>query len=121
MTNASQTDASALLAQLKHTGRRHAENLEGLRRISAHYQSEITRLDAEIDSLSETLAHVPPPTDPATVDATFQAKLRIVELERDRDTLRHEQGLLEPQIAETEGLIGDNTAAIEKLEAKVGL
>jgi hypothetical protein len=42
MTNVSQTDASvpqdldALLAELEYRGRRHAENLAGLRRMDAH-------------------------------------------------------------------------------------
>jgi uncharacterized protein YukE len=120
MTNASQTDASALLAELKHTGRRHAENLDGLRRIDAHYQSEIARLDAEIAGMTETLARPAVGSWQDEVDTTYQTKRRIVELERDRDTLRHEGRLLEPQLAGAVTLIKENAAEIEALKAKVG-
>jgi chromosome segregation ATPase len=112
------TNASPTIAELKHTGRRRAEDLVGLRRTEAQYQSEAARFDAEIADLTESLAHATAGTWRDVIDGTYQIKRRIVELERDRDTVRHEGCLLEPQIAETETLIEDNKAAIEALEAK---
>lgn len=120
MTQATTSPLAARLAALEYTGRRHAENLDGLRRTAAHYQSEIPRFDAEIAKLTESLAHVPPSTD-SGVDGTYQIKYRIIVLERDRDKTRHEHALLEPQIAEAVALIEENTAAIKTLKAATGL
>ena len=120
-TDPSPRDIDALRAELKHASCRHAENLDGLRRTQANYQSEIARFDAEIANLTESLAHVAVDNWRNEVDAIYQIKRRIVELELNRDTLGHEGRLLEPQIAETVGLIEDNTAAIEALKGEAGL
>jgi chromosome segregation ATPase len=120
MTHATTSPHAARLAALEYAGRRHAENLDGLRRTAAHYQSEIPRFDAEIAKLAESLAHVPPSTDDG-VDGRYQIKRRIVELERDRDTVRREGRLLEPQIAEAVALLEENTQAIKTLKAATRL
>ena len=117
MTNASQTDASALLVELEYRGRRHAENLAGLRAMEAHQTSEIARLDAKLVALADYQAQLPASADAASV---HEAKKAIIDTELARDLIAEERARLQSELAATPKLIEDNTAAIEALKAKAG-
>ena len=124
MTNASQTDASAPqdldteIAELEYRGRRHAENLAGLRAMDAHQTSEIARLDAKLVALADYTAELPANADAATV---HQARKATIDAELERGLMAEERERLQPELAATPKLIEDNAAAIEALKAKAGL
>jgi uncharacterized coiled-coil protein SlyX len=121
MTNVSQTDApqdlDAEIAELEYRGRRHAENLAGLRAMEAHQTSEIARLDAELVALADNQAQLPASADAASV---HEAKKAIIDTELARDLMAEERARLQSELAATPKLIEDNTAAIEALKAKAG-
>jgi hypothetical protein len=114
MTDAPQ---SPTLAELEYTGRRHVENLAGLRATDAHQTSEIARLDAELVALADYQAQLPASADAATVHS---AKKAIIDTELARGLMAEERARLQPELAATPKLIKANKAAIAVLEAKAG-
>jgi hypothetical protein len=114
MTTDSQTPT---IAELEYTGRRHAENLTGLRAMDAHQAAELARLDAELERLAEYQARLPGSADAAIV---HQAKKAIIDTELARGLMAEERARLQPELAATPQMIEDNKAAIAKLEAKAG-
>jgi hypothetical protein len=101
--------APADIVALEHQGRRHQENLEGLRRTEQYHEGEIARFDAELVTLRDGLAHLP-----ANAGAleTYGAKLAVIEVEANRGVAAEELGRLQPQILETTKLIVANKKAI---------
>jgi hypothetical protein len=121
MTNASQTDApqdlDAEIAELEYRGRRHVENLAGLRAMDAHQTSEIARLDAKLVALADYTAQLPASADAATV---HQAKKATIDAELERGLMAEERARLQSELAAIPKLIKDNAAAVEALKAKAG-
>lgn len=121
MTTTSQSDASrdldAEIADLEYRGRRHVENLAGLRAMDAHQASEIARLDAELVALADYKSQLPARADAASV---HEAKKAIIDTELARDLMAEERARLQPELAATPKLIEDNESAIAALKANAG-
>jgi hypothetical protein len=110
-------DLDAEIAELEYRGRRHLENLAGLRAMEAHQASEIARLDAKLLALADYQAQLPTSADAVSV---HEAKKAIIDTELERDLMAEERARLQPELAATPKLIQDNAKAVEKLKAKAG-
>ena len=109
-------DLDTEIAELEYRGRRHAENLAGLRAMDAHQTSEIARLDAKLVALADYTRSCPP-----TRRRPVQARKATIDAELERGLMAEERERLQPELAATPKLIEDNAAAIEALKAKAGL
>jgi hypothetical protein len=112
MTTDSQMPA---IEELEYRGRRHTENLAGLRAMEAHQTSEIARLDAKLVALGEYQAQLPDSADAATV---HEAKKAIIDTELARGLMAEERARLQSELTATPKLIEDNTAAVKTLKAE---
>jgi hypothetical protein len=121
MTSTPQTDApqdiDAELAELAYRGRRHAENLAGLRALAAHQESEIARIDAELVALADYQAQLPASAPALTV---HDVKKGVIDRELERGLMAEERSRLQSELAATPKLIEDNARDIKALKAKAG-
>jgi hypothetical protein len=85
--------------------------------LSAHYESEVKRLEAAIGEITESLKDVPPGTDNGAHERLDMKKL-LIHAEFDRDRTVDEHGLLQLQIDEAVALVEDNAKALAVLKAE---
>jgi hypothetical protein len=112
MSSTTETEA---LAELEYRGRRHVENLAGLRAMDAHQASEIARLDAKLVAQTDYQDHLPPDADAGTV---YSVKKAIIDTELERGLLLEERARLQVELTATPKLIKDNAREIKALKAE---
>src|ERR1700686_5308727 len=98
-------DPVALLAELEYRGKRHAENLDGLRKHEAHLTAEIASRERDLAGAEDPLAKLPPD---AGAGAVFEARTTVVAIQFNRDLLKEQLAGLKPELAETPKLIAQN-------------
>jgi hypothetical protein len=102
------------LDALEHIGRRHQENLDGLRKHEAYLTSEIAHHEAELVTANDALAALPKEHAAGPV---FEAKTAIIAIEFNRDVLLEQLFNLQPELAATPALIEANKKAIAAAKA----
>lgn len=111
------SDAERKVLDLEDIGRRHQENLDGLRKQEAYLTSEIERHDAALVTANAYLASL---RATAGAGATHEAKQAVINVELNRGLLAEQRDGLQPELAETPKLIAANKKAIAAAKAEAG-